>query len=188
MYNEQQRIVDFLNTKKQIRYVTKDTDIAFPFEGRQWINSDGKHNMPSGEVFTTPVEDTVNGKIRFTYPGIFMGQEIEDISFEVKNGEIVKWNAKKGKELLDKLFEIPGTKRFGEAAIGTNYGIKKFIKNMLFDEKIGGTIHMAVGASYPETGGKNQSSVHWDLLADMTDGGKIYADNELIYENGKFLI
>lgn len=188
IHDEQERIVQFLNKKKNIRYKTKDTDISFSTEGRIWINSDGKHNMPSGEVFTTPVENSVNGKIRFSYPGIFMGQEIEDISFVVKNGEIIEWNAKKGKKLLDRLFEIPGTKRFGEAAIGTNYGIKKFIKNMLFDEKIGGTIHMAVGASYPETGGKNQSSVHWDLLADMTESGEIYADNELIYKNGKFII
>jgi len=116
-----------------------------------------------------------------------MGQEIEDISLEIIEGEIIKWDAKKGKALLDNVFEIPGSRRFGEAAVGTNEGITKFTKNMLFDEKMGGTIHMALGAAYPETGGKNESAIHWDLLADMHDGGEIYADDELIYKNGKFI-
>jgi aminopeptidase len=107
---------------------------------------------------------------------------------EVKNGEVAGWEAKKGKALLDKLMEIPGARRFGEVAVGTNDGITKFTRNMLFDEKIGGTIHMAVGAAYPETGGTNESSVHWDLLADMKTGGRIYADEDMIYENGKFII
>ncbi|MBW2559184.1 MAG: aminopeptidase, partial [Deltaproteobacteria bacterium] len=146
------------------------------------------YNMPSGEVFTAPVEDSVNGHIRFSYPGFYMGQEIEDIFLKVKDGEVVEWTAAKGQDLLDKIFDIPGSRRFGEVAVGMNKGITKFTKNMLFDEKIGGTIHMAVGAAYPETGGKNESSVHWDMLADMTEGGRIYADDELIYENGEFTI
>lgn len=185
---DQQRVVDFLNSKKKIRYASADVDIEFSVDGRTWINSAGENNMPSGEVFTAPVEDSVNGKVRFSFPGFYMGQEIEDISLEVKDGEVVKWNAGKGGDLLDKIFEIPGSRRFGEVAIGMNHGIQKFTKNMLFDEKIGGTIHMAVGACYPETGGKNESSVHWDMLADMRDGGQIFADKELVYENGKFII
>jgi aminopeptidase len=186
--HRQQRIVDFLDTKEQIRYVGKDIDISFSTKGRTWVNSAGTTNMPSGEVFTTPVEDSVNGKIRFSYPGFYFGQEIEDISLEVKDGEVVKWDARKGKELLDKILDIPGAKRFGEAAVGTNKGIKKFTKNMLFDEKIGGTIHMAVGAAIPQTGGKNECGIHWDMLADMSDGGQIFADGEIIYENGDFII
>lgn len=186
--DDQQRIVDYLDEKGEIRFSGRDIDISFSAKGRKWVNSAGRKNMPSGEVFTSPVEDSVNGKIRFSYPGFYLGQEIEDISLEVKDGLVVKWDAKKGKELLDKIFEIPGAKRFGEAAVGTNKGIDRFTKNMLFDEKIGGTIHMAIGMSIPETGGKNESAVHWDMLADMSDGGEIYADGELIYENAEFII
>lgn len=184
----QQRIVDYLNTKQHVQYFGKDIDISFSTKGRNWRNSYGTNNMPSGEVFTCPVDDSVNGKVRFSFPGFFMGKPIEDISLEVRDGEVIKWNAAKGKELLDKLLEIPGARRFGEAAVGTNFGINKFTKNMLFDEKIGGTIHMALGSSLPEAGGKNESAIHWDMLADMRDGGKIFADGELVYENGKFLI
>ena len=186
--DKQQRIVDYLNDKNEIKYVGKDIDITFSAKDRKWINCEGKINMPDGEVFTSPVEDSVNGKIRFSYPGIYMGQEIEDISLEVKEGEVVKWDAKKGKELLDKILEIPGAKRFGEAAVGTNKGIKKFTKNMLFDEKMGSTIHMAIGAAIPEAGGKNESGVHWDMLADMSEGSEIYADGELVYKDGEFII
>lgn len=180
--------MDYLEGKNKVRYVGKDIDISFSAKGRKWINSAGTKNMPSGEVFASPVEDSVNGKIRFSYPGFYMGQEIEDIFLEVKGGEVVKWDAKEGKALLDKILEIPGATRFGEAAIGTNKGISKFTKNMLFDEKMSGTIHMAIGAAIPEAGGKNESAIHWDMLADMTNGGEIYADDELIYKNGEFII
>lgn len=183
----QQKIVDLLNAKSQIHFKGSDVDIRFGTGGRKWINSAGRHNMPSGEVFTAPVEDSANGMVRFSYPGIYMGQEIEDITLEVKNGEVVMAHAAKGQELLNRILEIPGAKRFGEAAVGNNDRIKKFTKNMLFDEKMGGTIHMALGAAYPETGGKNESAIHWDLLADMNDG-QILADDEIIYKNGKFIV
>lgn len=186
--DKQQKIVDFLNTKETITYKGKDIDVTFSTKDRKWLNSAGTVNMPSGEVFSAPVEDSVNGKVRFSYPGIFMGQEIEDICLEIKDGEVVKWTAAKGQDLLDKVFEIEGAKRFGEVAVGTNMGIQKFTKNMLFDEKMGGTIHMAVGATYPETGGKNESSIHWDLLADMKTDSEITADCEVIYQNGEFII
>ena len=186
--NNQEKIVKYLNNKKTIKLKGNDIDLAYSIKGRKWINSDGHKNMPSGEIFTTPVENSINGKIRFSYPGIFMGQEIEDISLEIKNGEVVLWKARVGQKLLDKIFEIPGAKFFGEAAIGTNYQIKKFTKNMLFDEKIGGTIHMALGSAFPETGGKNECAIHWDLVADMKTQSEIYADNELFYKNGKFII
>lgn len=144
--------------------------------------------MPSGEVFTAPVETSVEGVVRFSYPAIFMGEEIENVSLEVRRGEVVRWDADKGKGLLDSILLIPGMKRFGEAAIGTNTGVTKFTKNMLFDEKMGGTAHMALGSSYGETGGKNKSAVHWDLLLDLKADGEIYADGELVYKKGEFLI
>ena len=184
---KQQSIVDHLNTVDKVRYVGKGTDISFSVKGRTWINSDGRTNMPSGEVFTGPVEDSVNGKVYFKYPSIFMGTEVQGITLEVKDGEVVKWSAEKGNEILDQVFDIEGARRFGEVAIGTNYNIQTPTKNILFDEKIGGTIHMAVGQSYKQTGGLNQSTIHWDMIAEMKDGGQIYTDNKLIYENGVFL-
>jgi aminopeptidase len=184
----QQHIVDFLNSRRDIRIVGRGTDLSFTTRGRRWINSDGRHNMPSGEIFTSPEEDSVRGRVTFSFPGIFMGEEIEGILLHVEQGEVVKWEAKKGGQLLAKILEIPGAKRFGEAAIGTNAGIRRFTKNMLFDEKIAGTIHLALGASYPETGGRNESPIHWDLLADMKKDGRIFSDGELIYKNGKFLV
>lgn len=184
----QQKIVDLLNTKSTIRYYNQKTDISFSIKGRTWINSDGQTNMPSGEVFSAPVEDSVNGVVFFDYPSIYMGQEARDIKLWVENGVVVRWEAGMGQALLDKVFSVPGANIFGEVAIGTNYNIQEATKNILFDEKIGGTIHMAVGQSYIQAGGLNKSAIHWDMIADMKQGGKIYADGELIYENGKFVV
>lgn len=184
---KQQRIVDLLNSREQVQYKGNGIDIQFNTKGRTWINSDGQTNMPSGEVYTSPVEDSVNGVINFSYPAVYMGHEVEDVTLWVENGEVQKWEAKRGQEFLNHIFELPGTRRFGEAAIGTNYDINRFTKNILFDEKIGGTVHMAIGQSYLQAGGKNQSSVHWDMIAGMKDGGQIFADGEKIYENGQFI-
>lgn len=143
--------------------------------------------MPSGEIYTSPVEDSVNGVVHFSYPCIYNGHEVEGVTMWVKDGFVEKWEAKKGKELLDKIFELKGARYFGEAAIGTNENINRITKNILFDEKMGGSIHMAVGQSYIQTGGKNESSIHWDMITDMKNGGEIFADNELIYRDGKFI-
>ncbi|MFT5383304.1 MAG: aminopeptidase [Saprospiraceae bacterium] len=183
----QQQIVDVLNTREKVQYKGDGIDITFSTKGRTWINSDGQTNMPSGEVYTSPVENSVNGVINFSYPAVYMGQEVEDVTLWVKDGYIEKWEAKQGKEFLNQIFEIDGTRRFGEAAIGTNYKINRFTKNILFDEKIGGTVHMAIGQSYLQTGGKNQSAIHWDMIANMMNGGEIFADDEKIYESGRFL-
>ena len=184
----QQHIVDHLNSCTHIRYKSAAFDIEFSTKGRQWINSDGQTNMPSGEVYTSPVEDSVNGLVHFDYPAIYQGEEVQGVSLWVKDGYIEKWEAKQGQKVLDRVFEIPGTRRFGEAAVGTNYKIQRFSKNILFDEKIGGSIHMAIGQSYLQAGGKNESTVHWDMIADMRNGGEIYADDEKVYENGQFLL
>ena len=184
---DQQHIVDLLNTKDQIRYVTKDTDISFSTEGRIWINSDGQTNMPSGEVYTSPVEDSVKGKISFSFPSIYWGQQVSGVKLEVENGIVRRWSAKAGQDTLDEVMKVAGARIFGEVAVGTNYNIQQATGSILFDEKMGGTIHMALGNSYKQTGGKNESSVHWDLITEMKNGGQIFADGEMIYENGKFI-
>lgn len=158
-------------------------------EGRKWVNCCGKANFPDGEVFTGPVEDSVDGHIRFSFPGIYGGREIEDIQLTFEKGRVIKAVAAKGEELLEQLLETDkGARYVGEIAAGTNYNIQKFTKHMLFDEKIGGTVHLAIGRSIPESLGKNQSAIHWDMLCDMKKGGEIFADGELVYKDGKFLI
>ncbi len=186
--NDQQRIKEYLDDVKNVNYKADHTDISFSVEGRTWINSDGQTNMPSGEVFSAPVENSVEGKVHFTFPSIYMGQDVSGITLWVEQGKIIKWEAEQGQDLLDQVFSIPGANYFGEVAIGTNYKIQRATRNILFDEKIGGTIHMAVGQSYKQCGGLNQSSIHWDMITDMTTSGEIYADGKLIYEKGKFLI
>lgn len=185
---EQDKTCSFLNKAEEIRVVGEDTDLKFSVKGRKWINCSGQKNMPDGEVFTAPVENSVNGTIRFTFPGIYAGREVEDIKLTFKNGKVAKASAAKGDELLQQLLKIEDADRLGETAIGTNYNITRFTKDMLFDEKMGGTIHMALGLNpAPETGGLNKSALHWDILKDMKKGGEIYADGKLFYKNGKFL-
>jgi aminopeptidase len=188
MHQRQQKICDFLDQASEIHIVGEDTDLTFNAKGRKWINCGGKENMPDGEVFTAPIENSVNGTIRFTFPGIVSGREVEDTKLTFKDGKVVKASAAKGDELLQQLLKVEGADHIGETAIGTNYGITKFTKNMLFDEKMGGTIHMALGNAYPESGGKNKSAIHWDILKDMKKDAEIHADDKPFYKNGKFLI
>jgi len=188
IHQQQEKICEFLNQADKIHIIGEDTDLTFNVKGRKWINCSGKENMPDGEVFTAPIENSANGTVRFTFPGIVAGREVEDITLTFKDGEVVKASAAKGDELLQQLLKIEGADRIGEASIGTNYAITKFTKNMLFDEKMGGTIHIALGNSYPESGGLNKSAIHWDILKDMKKDGEIYADSKLFYKNGKFLI
>jgi len=186
---KQEKIVRFLNTKKNIRIVAKDTDIAFNVQGRKWINCDGDNNFPDGEVFTGPVENSANGHIRYTFPAIYGGREVEDVFLEFKDGKVVKAKAVKGEKFLHAMLDMDAGASFvGELAMGTNYGIRQYTKNILFDEKIGGTCHIALGAAYPETGSKNVSALHWDMICDLRQGGEIFADKKLIHKNGKFLI
>ncbi|MEP7195232.1 MAG: aminopeptidase [Saprospiraceae bacterium] len=184
----QQTKVDYLNKTSQIVYEHTNWRIMFEVKGRTWINSDGKSNMPSGEVFTSPIENSVQGEIYFNYTSTVLGSMVQGIHLKVKDGYIQEYHAETGQEVLDRVFEIEGSRYFGEVAIGTNMNIQRATNNILFDEKIGGSIHMAVGQSYYQCGGKNKSSIHWDLITDMKQGGRIYADEKIIYENGVFII
>jgi len=184
----QQKHVDFLNGVKTLKVEGPGTDLSLSVEGRKWVNSDGKANFPSGEVFTGPVEDSVNGRVRFDVPTLFSGQPVENIELEFKAGRVVAARAERGDKVLQSAFDTdPGSRFLGEFAFGLNYGITRATKNILFDEKIGGTIHMAVGAGYPETGSQNRSAIHWDMIKDMKQG-RVYADGKLVYENARFTV
>lgn len=185
---EQERWINYLNTKKIIRILSGETDVTAKIEGRKWVNCDGKENFPDGEIFTSPVEDAVDGKVHFEFPLIYAGKEIEGIRIKIEKGRVVEASAEKGEELLLTILDTDeGARTFGELAIGTNYGIKNSTKNILFDEKIGGTFHMAIGDSFPEAGGENKSVIHWDMIGELRKEGKIYADGELFHENGQFI-
>jgi len=185
---EQQHYVDFLNTVKTLKVEGPGTDLTVTVNGRKWVNSDGKANFPSGEVFTGPVEDSAEGRIAFDVPTLFTGHAVEDIELEFRSGRVVKASAARGNDMLQSALDTDERSRFlGEFAFGLNYGITRATKNILFDEKIGGTIHLAIGAGYPETGSTNRSGIHWDMIKDMKQG-RVYADGKLVYENARFTV
>ncbi len=185
--NSQDQIIGLLSKIDELRIVSEETDLLIKVGGRRWINDDGHHNMPAGEVFTAPVEDGVEGYVRFSFPAVWGGFEVDGVKLRFEKGRVVESLAEKGEEKLKKILETDdGAKRLGEVAFGLNYGISKPTKQILLDEKIGGTMHLALGAAYPETGGVNKSSIHWDLILDLKRG-KVYGDGDIIYENGRFL-
>ena len=189
IHSDQQTLVDWLKGKKYVKVIGPNVDLTLSIEGRYFINSDGKGNMPSGEIFTGPVEDSVNGWIRFTHPAILSGREVEGVELNFENGKVVRASASKNEDYLLTMLDLDEGSRFlGEFAIGTNQKINRFIKNILYDEKIGGTIHLALGQGYPITGSLNKSAIHWDMICDMRDGGQILVDEELFYESGEFQI
>ena len=184
----QNNLVDWLKGHNSAILKGSNIDLTLSIKERTFISADGKANFPDGEIFTGPVENSANGWVRFKYPAIFMGQEITDIELWFEDGKVVKEKASKNQELLTSNLNTDiGARYLGEWGIGTNYGITKFTKNMLFDEKIGGTIHFAVGASFPETGGKNESALHWDMLCDMAES-EVTIDGDLFYKDGKPVI
>ena len=186
---EQQVLVDWLKGKKEVKVVGPHVDLTLSIAGRTFINSDGKQNMPSGEIYTGPVEDSAQGWVRFTHPAILSGREVEGIELHFEDGRVAKASAKKNEEFLYTMLDLDeGSRYLGEFAVGTNKRINRFIKKILFDEKIGGTIHMALGKGYPITGSQNQSAIHWDMICDMRDGGQIYVDGELFYDSGQFKV
>jgi aminopeptidase len=186
---EQQRLVRWLDKARQIHVVGPDIDLRLEVTGRQWINCDGHENLPDGEIFTGPIEQSVNGHIRYTYPACHYGREVEDVRVEFQDGKVVKATAAKNEQFLVKMLETDkGARYVGEFSFGTNYGIQRFTKNTLFDEKIGGTIHLALGKGYPESGSKNESAIHWDMVCDLRDGGEVRVDGTLFLKDGKVLI
>ncbi|MGC9469756.1 MAG: aminopeptidase [Anaerolineae bacterium] len=189
VHEEQQAAVDWLAGRDQVVISGPNAALTLSIRDRVFINSDGHHNMPSGEIFTGPVEDSVEGWVRFTYPALVEGREVAGIELVFEEGRVVKASAQKNEPYLLRMLEVDeGARYLGEFAIGTNYGIQQFTKNILFDEKIGGSFHVALGAGYPETGSKNRSAIHWDMICDMREGGEIRVDGDLLYENGAFVI
>ena len=186
---EQKRIADILNKTTKLRIKGDKTDISFSTEGRTWIPCSGNMNFPDGEIFTSPVEDSANGKIYFDFPQNYHGSTSKEVYLTLKDGKVIEASAEFGDDFLQSMLNMDEGSRFvGEIAIGTNERIQNVTGNILFDEKIGGSIHMALGSSYPEAGGKNQSGLHWDMIKNMKNNGEIYADDKLIYKDGKFII
>lgn len=184
----QARLKERLDRARDVRIVGEDTDLRFSIAGRTAVNSDGKRNMPSGEVFTGPVEDSVEGHVRFTYPACHSGREVEDVVLRFAGGRVVEARAGKGEAYLREMLALDeGASVVGEFGIGTNPRITGFTRNILFDEKILGTFHLALGRSYPETGGANRSALHWDMIKDLRRGGAVYLDGELLQQDGRFL-
>ena len=185
----QQQLVDWLAGKNNVHVRGKNIDLHLSIDGRKFINACGTCNFPDGEIFTGPVEDSINGWVRFSYPAFYRGNEVVGAELTFENGVITKATATKNEEfLLSVLDTDPGARRLGEFAIGTNREIQRFTGSILFDEKIGGTVHMAVGQGYPETGSINQSSIHWDMICDLRDDSEITVDGELFYKDGEFVV
>jgi aminopeptidase len=198
----QQLVVDYLTGKRIVRFQTPSgTDLTVNVEGMTWINCAGHENFPDGEVFTGPNNDApdggVNGVVRYSFPAVYHGREVHDIELTFEKGRVVKAKASKNQDFLGSMLDMDeGARRLGEIAIGTNYNITEYTKNTLFDEKIGGTFHAAVGAGYPETGNTNNSALHWDMVCDLrprprngtpgSSGGTITVDGEIISRDGKF--
>ncbi len=185
----QQQKVDWLRGKRQISLRGPHIELDLSIDGRLFVNSDGHHNMPSGEIFTGPIENSVNGWVRFDYPSIVAGRAVRGIELRFLDGKVVSASAEENEDLLHAQLDTDaGARYLGEFAIGTNFGIQRFTGSILFDEKIGGTVHMAIGKGYPETGSKNDSAVHWDMICDMRNDSEIRVDGELFYRNGQFVV
>jgi aminopeptidase len=185
----QSRIISAIEKGKEIRVLGKGTDLTLKIEGRRWINGNGMRNLPDGEIFTAPIEESVQGHIFFSFPAIYQGREVEGIRLVFKDGRVVKAEARVGEEFLKGILEIDqGARYVGEFAFGNNYGITRFTRDILFDEKMGGTLHLALGSAYPSTGGKNSSAIHWDMICDLREESEIRLDGEVIQRDSVWLI
>lgn len=186
---KQQEYVDWLAGKEKVKIIGEGIELDMSIKDRKFINCCGEYNMPDGEIFTGPVEESVNGIVKFSYPCVWSGVEVDGVELTFEKGKVIKARADKNEDfLLGTIKTDDGASYVGEFGIGTNYQIDRFTRNMLFDEKMGGTIHLALGAGYPNSGSKNKSVIHWDLLTDMRNGGQIIVDDEVFYESGEFKI
>ena len=185
---KQLSMIERIQGYDKVRLVGPNVDLSLSVKDRTFNNSHGLHNMPDGEIYTGPVEDSVNGWVKFTYPAIYQGQSVEGVELKFENGRVASATATSGEPILKAMIESDeGAHYLGEFAIGTNFEINRFTHNILFDEKIGGTFHLALGAGYPETGSKNTSSIHWDMICDMRKDSEIQVDGEVVYREGKFI-
>jgi aminopeptidase len=188
LHRHQQALIRKLKGADEIRILGRETDLTLSVKGRTFINSDGKKNMPSGEVFTGPIETSANGTILYDFPVCHAGREVENVRLVFRDGVVVEASATKNEAFLLKMLDMDaGARKLGELGIGTNMQIQRFTRNILFDEKIGGTIHLAVGQSYPETGGKNKSALHWDMIKDLRQDGALYVNGKPFQKDGKFV-
>jgi aminopeptidase len=185
----QERLVAWLSDKSHAEVKGPGIDMSFDFAGRPWVSCHGELNFPDGEIFTSPIEDSVNGTVAFNYPGVYLGNEVDGVRLRFKDGLAVEASASKSEDyLIQTLDTDAGGRRLGEFAIGTNMGVQRMTRSILFDEKIGGSIHMALGRSYEESKGKNESAIHWDMVHNMQDGGEIWIDGQLFYRAGQFMV
>ncbi len=187
--DRQERLVAWLSDKSHAEVKGPGIDLSFDFQGRPWISCHGELNFPDGEIFTSPIEDSVNGTVAFNYPCVYLGNEVDGVKLRFEHGVAVEATAAKGEDYLVRTLDTDeGGRRLGEFAIGTNMGVQRMTRSILFDEKIGGSIHMALGRSYEESKGQNKSAIHWDMVHNMKDGGEIWIDGELFYRAGEFVI
>jgi len=189
VHAQQQHYIDLIEGHDRVDLHGPNVDLRLSIKDRKFVNASGQHNLPDGEIYTGPVENSVNGWVRFTYPAVYQGQVVSGVELTFEDGKVVKATADKNEDLLLRNLDADAGSRYvGEFAIGTNYQVDRFTKNILLDEKIGGSFHMALGAGYPETGNLNKSTIHWDMICDLRQDSEIRLDNEVIYRNGQFTI
>ena len=187
--SKQQRIIDQIQGHDRVELRGPHVDLSLSIKGRTFKNACGENNMPDGEIYTGPVEASANGWVRYTYPAMYQGRIVDGIELKFESGKVVQASAAENETFLLKMLDTdPGARYIGEFAIGTNFEIDRFTKSILFDEKIGGTFHMALGAGYPETGSQNKSDIHWDMICDLRQDAEILVDGEVVYRDGQFVI